>query len=242
MIDLINNIVKEGWIPDDWRKSILVPVCKVKGDPFVCGSYRAIKLLEQPMKVLEIVLENNIRCQVSIDSMQVGFMSGNWTTYTIFIMWQVQEKHQTKKKKLYYAFVDLEKAFDRVPREVVRCALRRLVVDEWLIRTVMALDTEACTVVRTDAELPKWKFWSEGWFASGVSTLLFAADMYGVSSEARSGLPSELLYADDLVLMAPTIEQLGRCVAEWRASLLDKGLKVNARKSKVMVDCSGGKM
>ena len=47
--------------------------------------------------------------------------------------------------------------------------------------------------------------------------------------------PSELLYADDLVLMAPTMEQLGRRVSEWRASLLDKGLKVNAGKSKVMV-------
>ena len=39
-------------------------------------------------------------------------------------------------------------------------------------------------------------------------------------------LPSEFLYADDLVLMVPTMEQLGRCVAEWRAILLDKGLKV----------------
>ena len=35
-----------------------------------------------------------------------------------------------------------------------------------------------------------------------------------VSSEARCGLPSELLYADDLVIMAPTMEQLGRRVAE----------------------------
>ena len=33
--DLINNIVKEGGIPDDWRKSILVPVYKGKGDPRV---------------------------------------------------------------------------------------------------------------------------------------------------------------------------------------------------------------
>ena len=33
MTDLINNIVKEGCIPDDWRKSILVPVYKGKGDP-----------------------------------------------------------------------------------------------------------------------------------------------------------------------------------------------------------------
>ena len=63
-----------------------------------------------------------------------------------------------------------------------------------------------------------------------------------VSSETRNGLPSELLYADDLVIMAPTMEQLGRRVANWRASLLGKGLKVNAGKSKVMVGSSGGKM
>ena len=72
---------------------------------------------------------------------------------------------------------------------------------------------------------------------------MFAAVIDVVSSEARSGLPSELLYADDLVIMAPTMGQLGRWVADyWRASLLGKGLKVNAGKSKVMVGSSGGKM
>ena len=35
----------------------------------------------------------------------------------------------------------------------MRWALRKLGVDEWLIRTVMALYTEACTIVRTDAGL-----------------------------------------------------------------------------------------
>ena len=35
------------------------------------------------------------------------------------------------------------------------------------------------------------------------------------------------------------MEQLGRRVAEWRASLLDKGLKVNAGNTKVMVGSSG---
>ena len=73
MTDLINNIVKEGCILDDWRKSILVPVYDGKGDPLVCGSCRAIKLLEQPMKVLERVLEKRIRCQVSIDNIQFDF-------------------------------------------------------------------------------------------------------------------------------------------------------------------------
>ena len=83
--DLI-NIVKESCIPDDLRKSMLVPVYKGKGDPLVCGSYRAIKLLVQPMKVLKTVLEKSIRCQVSIDNMQLGFMPGKRTTDAIFIM------------------------------------------------------------------------------------------------------------------------------------------------------------
>ena len=111
----------------------------------------------------------------------------------------MQEKHKTRKKKLYYAFVDFEKAFDRVPREVVKWALRKLGVDEWLIPTVMSLYTEDCTVVRTDTELIE-SF--EVKVGSVLSPLLFAVVMYVAYNESRSGLPSELLYADDLVLMA----------------------------------------
>ena len=81
----------------------------------------------------------------------------------------------------------------------------------------------------------KWTFWSECWFASGVSNESTAV----CCCLQRSGMPPELLYSDDLVLMAPTMEQLGRRAAEWRTSLLDKGLKVNAGKSKVMVISSG---
>ena len=90
------------------------------------------------MKVLDRVLDKSIRCQVSIDNMPFGFMLGNRTTDAIFNMREVQQKHKSNKK-LYYAFVDLEKAFHRVPREVVRWDLRKLGVDEWFIRTFMAL-------------------------------------------------------------------------------------------------------
>ena len=50
---------------------------------------------------------------------------------------QMQVKYRTKGKMLYFAFVDLEKAFDRVPREVTRLALRKVEVDEWLVNAVM---------------------------------------------------------------------------------------------------------
>ena len=51
--------------------------------------------------------------------MQFGFMPGRGTTDPIFILRQLQEKHLAKNKKLYFAFVDLEKAFDHVPRKVM---------------------------------------------------------------------------------------------------------------------------
>ena len=93
--------------------------------------------------------------------------------------------------------MDLEKAFDTVPRQVVRWALRKLGVYEWLIRTVMALYTEACTVVRTDAGLSEsFEVTVSLHQESVLGPLLFAAVMDVVFSEVRSGLPSELLYAE----------------------------------------------
>ena len=65
---------------------------------------------------------------------------------------------------------------------------------------------------------------------SVLSLLLFGVVMDVVFSDARSGIPSELLYADDLVLTAPIMEQHGRRFAEYKVSLLDKGEKVNAGK------------
>ena len=52
--------------------------------------------------------------------MQFGFMPGRGTIDAIFIVRQLQEKYLEKKKKLYLALADLEKAFDRVPRDIVR--------------------------------------------------------------------------------------------------------------------------
>ena len=84
---------------------------------------------------------------MSIDNMQFGFMPGKGNTDAIFIMRQVQGKYQAKMKKLYYTFVNLEKEFDSIPREVVRWALKKFGVNEWIIRTVMAMYTEGCIVV-----------------------------------------------------------------------------------------------
>ena len=132
------------------------------------------------------------------------------------------------KKDLYFAFVDLEKAFDRVPREVVRWALRKSGVEEWLVQAVMALFEGTSTVVRTgsgDSESFDVKVGVHQ--GSVLSPLLFAIVMDVVASIARVGLPWEVLYADDLVLMADSEEELKRKLTEWRRAMSSKGIKVN---------------
>ena len=77
---------------DDWKSSILLPVFKGKGDPMECGSYRARKLLEHAMKMIERVFGRRIREKVKIDTTQLGFMPGKGTTDAIFTVRQMQEK------------------------------------------------------------------------------------------------------------------------------------------------------
>ena len=102
------------------------------------------------MKVIEHVFERRIREKVKIDAMmQFGFWPGKGTTDAIFTVQQMQEKYTCKGKKLYFAFVDLEKVFDRVPREVTRWTLRKAGVEEWLVKAVTAMHEGAQTVVRT---------------------------------------------------------------------------------------------
>ena len=81
-----------------------------------------MKLLEHIIKVVERILERLIREKVNIDVMQFGFMTEHVTTDAIFLMRQLQENYLDKKIKLYFAFVDLEKAFDRVPQDVALLA------------------------------------------------------------------------------------------------------------------------
>ena len=84
-----------------------------------CGSYRGIKLLEHAMKVVERIFVHRIRQQIEVDDKHFEFMKGKGTTDAIFMARQMQENFRVKGKKLYFVFVDLEKAFDRVPTEVI---------------------------------------------------------------------------------------------------------------------------
>jgi len=125
----------------------------------------------------------------------------------------MQEKFRAKGKKLCLGFVDLEKAFDRVLRAVIRWAVHQLRVDEWLVSAVMSMYNRAKTVVRT---------------VYGNSNGFEVKVMEALSREFRVALPWELLYADDLVFIAENEDDLIKRLNQWKDNI--RGMRVNMKK------------
>ena len=139
----------------------------------------------------------------------------------------MQERSLAKKKDLYFTFVDLEKAFDRVPRQVVTWASRKVGLEEWIIRVVKAMYENAKSTVNINGTIgdlfPVKVGVDQG---SILSPLLFiiVLEVLALSRELRTGLPWELLYADDLVLMADSIEELEILFERWKSGMEQEGL------------------
>ena len=130
--DLAAANILHGKVPSDWEQSSIVCLYKGKGDALEWGNYPGLKLTaghESPGEDC-----GRPHQTVSVDESQFGFVPGRGTTDAIFVVRQLQEKYLAANKRLYMAFVDLEKTFDQVPRKVIWWALRKLDVEEWIVR------------------------------------------------------------------------------------------------------------
>ena len=132
--------------------------------------------------------------------------------------------------------MDLEKAFDRVPREVVWWAMRKLGVDEWIVALVQAMYTNAKSRVRVNGSYSDVFEVNVGVHQGSVlSPLLFIMVLEALSQEFSTGCPWELFYADDIVIMAESMNDLLVRLGEWKKSFEKNGLRVNVAKTKVLV-------
>ena len=114
---LFNMVWRVGKASYDWRNAVIVPIHK-KGSKMDCTNYRRINLMSIVGKVFAGVLNERVKV-LTVDKLmdeQSGFRASRGSIDQIFTVKQIVEKAIEKNKKLYMAFVDLERAYDNVNR------------------------------------------------------------------------------------------------------------------------------
>ena len=119
MAVICHKVLDRFGMPAMWALGIVVSFFKVKGDIRNCSCYGVVRHLEHGMKGVERVLQQRLCRIVTFDELQFCFMCESGTIDVVFILRGLKEEHHAKGKKLCVYFVDLEKAFDRVPRQVL---------------------------------------------------------------------------------------------------------------------------
>ena len=134
MHKLCNKAWEEGTIPEEWGKSILVPIPK-KGDLSHCSNYRTISLINHTGKVLLTVLLNRLKSHLDpyLLEEQAGFRKDRSTVHQILTLRLLAEKAKRQGKKIYNCFIDFQKAFDTIKHEVIWATLRSYGVETRMV-------------------------------------------------------------------------------------------------------------
>ncbi|KAK3568025.1 hypothetical protein QTP86_028617 [Hemibagrus guttatus] len=170
------------------------------------------------------VKERNLEGQMVVDfakRMDMGVVN----TY-----FQKREEH-----RVTYKSGDLEKAYDRVPREELWYCMRKSGVAEKYVRVVQDMYERSRTVVRCAVGQTEEFNVEVGLHqGSALSPFLFAIVMDQLSEEVRQESPWTMMFAEDIVICSESREQVEVNLERWRFALERRGMKVSRIKTEYM--------
>jgi hypothetical protein len=243
---LCNKAWHEGTIPEEWGKSILVPIPK-KGDLSECSNYRTISLINHTGKILLVVLLNRLKNQLEphLSEEQAGFRTDRSTVHQILTLRLIAEKAKRHGKKIYNCFIDFQKAFDTIKHKVIWAVLRSYGVEEKMVTLLQKIYEKAQSAVRIGKNYGDW-FHTDVGTRQGdpLSPLLFIAYLERVMDHLKesncgiiiSGIQvNNLRFADDIDLIDENCNSLQKQFETIRVAAEQTGLVVNIAKTKTMV-------
>ena len=217
-----------------WRKSTFVLIYKNKGD-FRIVQITGIKLMSHTMKLWEKVIERRLRCKTSISKNQFGFMAGRSTTEAIYLIRGLMERYRSKRKDLHMIFIDVENAYDNVPRDLLWKVLEKKEVHVGYIRVIQNMYEGVMTSVRTPAgetnDFPIRIGLHQG---SALSPYLFNIVLDVLTSSIQEEIPKCMLFADDIVILGDSKVEINWKLELWRTTLESQSFRISRSKTEYM--------
>jgi hypothetical protein len=151
---LIISIWNKEELPEEWKESVIVPICK-KGDKTDCSNYRGISLLSTTYKILSNIILPRLTpyAEEIIGDHQRGFRRNRSTTDYIFSIRQILEKKWEYNEAVHQLFIDVKKAYDSVRREVLYNILIEFGIPMKLVRLIKMCLSETYSRVRVGKHL-----------------------------------------------------------------------------------------
>ena len=136
LIAICNKIWKTGEWPTTWTQSLVITLPKER--KLAAGPELQISLISHPSKVMLKIILNRLQPQAEeiIAEEQAGFRAGRSTTEQIFNLRIPCEKYLQHQQNLYYVFIDIKNALDRLCHEALWATMRKYNINASIIRAI----------------------------------------------------------------------------------------------------------
>ena len=246
---LFSYCFRYGIVPSQWNKSVIKPIPKTKKVSKNPNDYRGISLQSVIMKtycrILNARLSDWVESNSILSEEQNGFRPGRCCLDHIFTLSSIVENRMLGKQDTFACFIDFRKAFDSINRPLLwqKLKTRYGLNGNFLSALQSTYENVSCTV-KVNHQYSEWFDVNTG-VKQGclLSPTLFALYIDDLARELNSGTfgvqvnnrnIAALLYADDIVVLAPDARNLQKLIDLVYNWCINWGIKINRSKSNVM--------
>ena len=243
-IDLLFKIVSyafaNGKVPSEWSKGIIKPLPK-GDDPRNPLNYRPITIISIPCKIYANILNKRLLLWLEenrlIADEQNGFRKNRSCQDHVYALYSLIHNRKLRKKETYICFVDCRKAFDTVNRDCLWFKLMLLGLHGKILQAIQSLYINVSCAVKVNEHLTDFFPVKQGLKQGcGLSPALFSIYINDLAAECNAlhcGIKF-LLYADDVVLISESADDLQNMLNTLNNWCNKWRLAVNESKTKIV--------